>query len=58
MSSFTEVEKMRLSQKISKKNTSKDNKGKLIFNHSIYRWSKIFIETYDEWYEKKFGFYW
>ena len=37
MSSFTEVEKMRLSQKISKKNTSKDNKGKLIFNHGIYR---------------------
>ena len=48
MSSFSEVEKIRLSQKISKKNAYKDNKGKLLFNHNFYRRSKIFIETYDE----------
>ena len=52
MSSFTEVEKMRLSQKIPKKNTTKDNKGKYLhlikFNNIISRRSKIFIKTNDE----------
>ena len=50
--SFTEVEKMRLSQKIPKKNASKDNKGNylnlFIINNNIYRRSKIFVETNDE----------
>ena len=59
MSSFTEVEKMCLSQKIPKKNNTKDNKGNsYIYIFIFYRWSKIFIKTNDEWYEKKSGFYW
>ena len=62
MSSFAEMEKMRLSQKISKKNSVKDNKGIFLFLFNIYniiyRRSKIFIEINDEWYEKKSWFYW
>ena len=52
MSSFSDVEKMRLSQKISKKNSVKDNKGIFLFLFNIYniiyRRSKIFIEINDE----------
>ena len=57
--SFAEGEKMCLSQKISKKNSTKENKG-MSFNivkFLFYRRSKIFVEINDEWYEKKFRFY-
>ena len=57
--SFAEGEKMCLSQKISKKNSTKENKG-ISLNIVIfffYRRSKVFIEINDEWYEKKFRFY-
>ena len=57
--SFAEGEKMCLSQKMPKKNTSKDNKGKkycqIILN--LYRRPKKFIKFNDERYEKKFRFY-
>ena len=57
--SFAEGEKMCLSQKMSKKNASKDNKGKKYFliTINLYRRSKIFIKSNDERYEKKFRFY-
>ena len=61
MSSFTEVEKMCLSQKILKKNNTKDNKGisiNIFIFIYFFRRSKIFIAINDEWYEKKFGLYW
>ena len=52
MSSFSDVENMRLSQKISKKNSVKDNKGIFLYLYNIYniiyRRSKIFIEINDE----------
>ena len=49
--SFAEGEKMCLSQKVPKKDSIKDNKGKIkIFKYIIfkYRRSKIFIKTNDE----------
>ena len=46
--SFAEGEKMCLSQKISKKNSTKENKGMLLNKFIFYRRSKIFIEINDE----------
>ena len=48
--SFAEGEKMCLSQKISKKNSTKENKGMIIniVKFIFYRRSKIFIEINDE----------
>ena len=49
--SFAEGEKMCLSQKIPKKNSNKDNKGKFniqLFKLFKYRRSKIFIKINDE----------
>ena len=48
--SFAEGEKMCLSQKISKKNNTKENKGITIniVKFIFYRRSKIFIEINDE----------
>ena len=48
--SFAEGEKMCLSQKISKKNSTKESKGMTanIINFIYFRRSKIFIEINDE----------
>jgi len=48
--SFAEGEKMCLSQKISKKNSTKENKGMSlnIVKYPFYRRSKIFVEINDE----------